>query len=102
MAKGEPVTLPQKREIARRYAAGDSQGRISEEMQLCRVVIRREIESPEMQAQVAKLLDDIDREFVKSMVYAPFAIVLGGGKVRRKARRNPDTRRPRPPHSNQE
>lgn len=76
---------PRQRECVRRYALGDTQAKIAQEFGVNRSTVARTMQLPAAQAHLLRLLDDLDREFVKSAVYAPYAVMLAGGKRRRKA-----------------
>lgn len=69
----------------RARAGGDSVRKIADDTGLTYQYVHKVISTPEAKAHLAALLDAMDAEFVRSMVYSPWAVLLAGGTRRRKA-----------------
>lgn len=74
---------PMWRDIVRRRAVGETVEKIAEDIGKSRGWVYTVLNRPECKTHLAKLLDDMDAELVRAMVYAPYAILLAGGKRRR-------------------
>lgn len=80
-------SLPEWREVVRRRAVGETASKIAEDTGMSVRWVRLILQRPEARAHLAKLLDDMDAEMVRSQVYAPYLLLLAGGKRRRRALR---------------
>lgn len=83
--KGSPLW----RAILRARAVGDTAAKIAQDIGVHRSTVERVIQQPEAKAHLAKLLDDMDAELVRTHAMSPWALLVLGGKRRRKATKPP-------------
>jgi len=77
------------RAIIRARAVGETHAKISQDLEVGVRTVDRVLRQPEARAHLAKLLDDMDDALVRSHTMSPWALMLAGGKRRRKAVRTP-------------